>query len=166
MQSIVQIAAKSKMPLENFWMVGLHTRPSNTIWELHKLEDVYNALGKPKRVVFLGDFNADGDYFREYDEDKIPFLFGPKTEMNMLQFKNDAKTNLNRDKTYDRIVVSNSVLGEVQGKQAEVDNIPTDNPERVSCNIYDPLLLMYTFLGVGLGMTGERSFSNQAETAR
>ena len=147
MQSIVQIA---RNPLEKFWMVGLHTRPSNTICELHKLEDVYNALGEPKRVVFLGDFNADGDYFREYDEEKIPFLFDPiEAGMNILPFKNNAKTNLNGDKTYDRIVVSKSVFADMQG-EAEVDTFdaPTNSHKGVvSCNIYEQSLLLYIFGG-------------------
>ena len=70
---------------------------------------MYNALKLPKRVVFLGDFNADGDYFREYDKMKMPFLFDPTTSgMNMLPFKNNAKTNLKGDKTYDRIVENNA----------------------------------------------------------
>ena len=131
--------ASPTTPLNKFWMVGLHTRPGNTICELQKLQDVYKALKSPERVVFLGDFNADCTYFEKYDELKIPFLFNSSTSgMNMLPFKNNATTNLGGNCTYDRIVVSKSVFDDVLGNQAEVgnfDRVPTGNrnrPEAVS----------------------------------
>lgn len=113
-------------PLEIFWMVGLHTRPENTICELQRLEDVYKALPKPlgsqdppQRVVFIGDFNADCNYFKEYDKMKIPFLFKSNyAGMYMLPFKEGARTNVIGDKKciYDRIVVSKSLSADISEK--------------------------------------------------
>lgn len=139
--------------LDKFWMVGIHTRPGNTICELQKLEDVYKAMGSPNRVVFLGDFNADCTYFEKYDEKKIPFLFlRSKSGMNMLPFKNNAKTNVKGTCTYDRIVVSQSVFEEVQGKQAEVgtfDKVPTGNVCCIACISH--IIALY-ILGDGIGV--------------
>ena len=143
-----------------FWMVGLHTRPTNTICELQRLEDVYKKgfpqSPSPLRVVFLGDFNADCTYFKEYDKRKIPFLFDPRSAgMTMLPFEKGARTNvIGKQKCiYDRIVVSNSMLSEVQRRQANVD-VPT-NKEKVCCIVYMPchITALYAFWGLGLWLT-------------
>ena len=132
-------------PLDKFWMVGLHTKPKNTISELQKLENVYKALQSPQRVVFLGDFNADCNYLKKSDELKIPFLFNSSTSgMNMLPFENNSTTNFIGTCAYDRIVVSNSVYTEVQGIQAEVgtfDRVPSNN--RRVCRIILAMSLHY-----------------------
>ena len=142
--------------LDTFWMVGIHTKPKNTIHELQKLEDVYKAMRSPNRVVFLGDFNADCTYLGKNDEQKIPFLFSPsQSGMNMLPFKNNAKTNVKGTCTYDRIVVSQSVFDEVQGKQAEVgtfDKVPTENTKRVCCIACISLVIALYILGDGIGV--------------
>ena len=144
-----------------FWMVGLHTRPTNTICELQRLEDVYKKgfpqSPSPLRVVFLGDFNADCTYFKEYDEKKIPFLFDPNSAgMKMLPFKKDARTNVIGDQKciYDRIVVSNSMLSEVQG-QAEVGSFFVPKNKNVCCILYMPchITALYAFWGLGLWLT-------------
>ena len=136
--------------MKRFWMVGLHTKPENTISELQKLENVYKALTSPVRVVFLGDFNADCNYFKNIDESKIPFLFKPATSgMYMLPLKKKAKTNVIGTCAYDRIVVSKSVYDEVQGKQAEVgtfDRVPSNN-KRVCCIMYAMSLHYIHILG-------------------
>ena len=131
-------------------MVGLHTKPTNTMDELLDLENVYKALKSQTRVVFLGDFNADCNYLKNIDKSKIPFLFNPaKSGMYMLSFKDNEKTNLLGTCAYDKIVVSKSVYDEVQGKQAEVgtfDRVPSDN-KRVCCIIYAMSLHYIHILG-------------------
>lgn len=101
--------------VQPFYLVGLHARPCNCIYEMIKLETVYNWLKAPAnkfqnydRVIFLGDFNAGCAYFKQgVDELKVPFLFN-EHHSNIRQYIT-GNTNIQKTCPYDRMAISSCI---------------------------------------------------------
>ena len=70
-------------------------------WLRNNLETSYD------RVIFLGDFNAGGSYFKVgVDEYKVPFLYHNPAIRQYIT----GNTNIKNDEPYDKIAVSSCIF--------------------------------------------------------
>jgi hypothetical protein len=86
-----------------------HITPDNVNNELNLLNDVFNNLyddHNNKKFILMGDYNADGSYLTNKKE-KTNELF---TNKNLLCLTNNEKTNISKNKCYDRIFCSTNCL--------------------------------------------------------
>ena len=147
--------------VQSFYLVGLHARPCNCIYEMSKLETVYNWLNAGKlpnydRVIFLGDFNAGCAYFKQgVDERKVPFLFN-EHHSNIRQYIT-GNTNIQKTCPYDKMAVSSCMYSRDALNNANIFDFatqlfPPGNPLPLVCWIYPctcgctVLFLMYLFI--------------------
>jgi len=97
-------------------LVTIHTDPDEAEEEIGALADVVpwaqDAFGGEEDVIVMGDFNADGSYF---DEDTYPPL---RASGYTWLITNDMDTTTgSTDCTYDRIVITDSLLDGYVGKK-------------------------------------------------
>ncbi len=95
---------KAKEGNFDFFLVNIHTQPKNATKEINKLVDVFQDVQikypDEKDIFILGDFNADGSY---YDEDNENFPLEDKKYFWLIPDSFDT-TLAKSDNTYDRII--------------------------------------------------------------
>ena len=93
----------------DFTLVGIHTKPDDAYNEIGNLTLVVASIQQKnpseKDIITLGDFNADGTYFKENDNSN-PF----KASAYNWMITNNMDTMVKTDYTYDRIVILNTTL--------------------------------------------------------
>jgi endonuclease/exonuclease/phosphatase family metal-dependent hydrolase len=98
----------------DFILINNHIQPGNAAQEIAALPEVaryYQELWGETDVALVGDFNADGSY---YDEHDLAAIF-PKDGYRII-ITNDYDTTLaSSDNTYDRIIVTASVVEDYAG---------------------------------------------------
>ena len=100
----------------SFSVYNIHIKPDDVSNELKYLEDLVNeeegvkaAYPNKDNVLLLGDFNADGFY---YDEDQNEFFLGYEWVIDNSIDTTVAKS----DNTYDRIIMNKDMYKEYESK--------------------------------------------------
>ncbi|GFY40897.1 deoxyribonuclease-1 [Trichonephila inaurata madagascariensis] len=91
--------------MKRFGLIGYHVKPSQAVRELDALVEVYDFMKKKysiEDILFMGDFNADCDYVKEKDWEKIELWTNP-TFTWLIDHSADTTTNY-RSCALDRIV--------------------------------------------------------------
>ncbi|XOB46624.1 MAG: endonuclease/exonuclease/phosphatase family protein [Candidatus Nealsonbacteria bacterium] len=93
----------------DFTLIGIHVKPDDADSEIGHLTDVVASVlaenPNEKDIIVMGDFNADGSYFDE-DDDNNPFK---ASEFHWI-ITNDMDTMTKSDWTYDRMIMMDSTL--------------------------------------------------------
>jgi len=89
----------------DFTLVGIHTKPEDTVTEIGALVDVFDSViaknPDEKDVILIGDLNADGRFFNEDSNDNPLRAF--KFDWVIT---NDMDTMTKSDWTYDRMIMT------------------------------------------------------------
>lgn len=113
---------KSKI---DFFLVGVHVKPSDVVREVRKIEEVYDfgeSYFDDPDAIILGDLNADCSYMNDEELDNA--FFNQSYLFNSL-IKRDEDTTI-RSSThcaYDRIITTKTLWSFVKEKKAKVFNI-------------------------------------------
>lgn len=100
---------RSKQGNFDFVLVNIHTKPNDATLEIDALARVVEEAKQyfnEQDVLVLGDFNADGDYFRE-ERDATALETG---QYSWLVCDNFDTTVAKNDNTYDRIVATQGIM--------------------------------------------------------
>ncbi|XP_064422396.1 deoxyribonuclease 1 like 4, tandem duplicate 1 isoform X1 [Latimeria chalumnae] len=93
--------------IKEFVLIPVHTKPEDSVKEIDELYDVFLAVKKKwktEKIMFLGDFNADGSYVSGRRMKNIRLR--SNTNFHWLIGDNvDTTTNSGNDNSYDRIVI-------------------------------------------------------------
>lgn len=109
---VVQFKTNSVQDLNDIVLIGVHTQPSNAVQEIDSLVDVGLWARKSfhsKNLLFLGDFNAGGDYVKNSDWPKIR-LRSDKKKYHWLIKDHVDTTATNTLAAYDRIVAYDKMV--------------------------------------------------------
>ena len=99
----------------DFVLINKHVAPGDALKEISyipNLFDYFYSLFKDPDIIIVGDFNADGSYFNEnlltqiFPSDKFSIIIDNSLDTTVSQGQN----------TYDRIIISSSVLEDFTGK--------------------------------------------------
>jgi len=106
---------KSKQGNFDFVLVNIHTKPDDATPEINALAEVVEKAKQyfnEQDVIVLGDFNADGSYFKE-EKDETAL---ETKEYSWLICDNLDTTVAKSDNTYDRIVTTQEVMEDFANK--------------------------------------------------
>ena len=95
----------SPSPDLEFFMIGIHTQPSNVLAELNALVEVYEEAVnhfRTKNGIMLGDFNADCSYLSQKRYNTL--LLATDSRFTWLLDTSIDSTTGNSDCAYDRCV--------------------------------------------------------------
>jgi len=99
----------------DFVLINNHISPSDAVKEIShmpSLFDYYSSLYNESDIIVVGDFNADGSYFNEktlinvFPADKYKIIIDNSFDTTVAESQN----------TYDRIIISKSMIEDFQGK--------------------------------------------------
>ena len=65
----------------DFFLMGIHTKPSDVEGELNFLDDAYNEVARAfntTNAFILGDFNADCSYLSKANYNKLDLVSDPR----------------------------------------------------------------------------------------
>jgi hypothetical protein len=101
----------------SFWLASIHTQPSAAVEEIMGIIDVLLYLNH-SRIIFLGDFNADGSYFDE-KTDWTTFYsrmnsIGLEDYFQAIDNTHDTTMSEGNSYTYDRILLSPALAVQVR----------------------------------------------------
>lgn len=106
---------KSKQGSFDFVLVNIHTKPNDAAAEIDALASVVEDAKQhfnEQDVIVLGDFNADGSYFQEENDDTAL-----EDEAYSWLVCDDVDTTVAKgDNTYDRIVVTQGLMEDFTGE--------------------------------------------------
>ncbi|GFT77555.1 deoxyribonuclease-1 [Nephila pilipes] len=91
--------------MKRFGLIGFHVKPSQAVREIDALVEVYDFMKMKyniEDILLMGDFNADCDYVKEKDWEKIELWTNP-TFTWLIDHSADTTTNY-RSCALDRIV--------------------------------------------------------------
>ena len=95
-------AAPELQCMPEFFLIGLHARPTRVYSELNGLVNAYDSTRNDygqENALILGDFNADGTSFGEVD--RLQNVLVTRQDFRWL-IGDNTKTNTLGDKAYDR----------------------------------------------------------------
>jgi len=101
--------------LFDFVLINKHVAPSDALKEISyipNLFDYFYNLFKDTDIIVVGDFNADGSYFNE----NILSQIFPVDKFSIIIDNSLDTTVADSNNTYDRIIISNSLLEDFTGK--------------------------------------------------
>lgn len=103
---------------DNFVLIGLHIKPTDSLNELNHLKssysDIVNYLNNDN-VILMGDFNSDCTYLTNTEFDNLDFT----TDNNFTwQFsKSEDTTTSSTDCAYDQIITNTNMSSKVKSKE-------------------------------------------------
>ncbi|XP_030062170.1 deoxyribonuclease gamma [Microcaecilia unicolor] len=121
---IVRFRSK-KAGSKDFAVIPIHTTPKDSVQEIDELYDVFLVVKqkwKMQRVIFIGDFNADGAYVSKRKMKSIRLRTDPNFHW-LIDDDVDTTANHSTDCSYDRIVVHDEIVDEIVPGSAKVFNI-------------------------------------------
>lgn len=108
----------------NFTLSAIHTQPTNAVFEIDKLVDVYDNISQTQlmnyetKVIILGDFNAGCSYVSSSQWSSIRL----RNQTRFTWFFNDnTVTNVVLSCPYDRMVATSGILQKFVNGSAMVD---------------------------------------------
>ncbi|XP_029453374.1 deoxyribonuclease gamma-like [Rhinatrema bivittatum] len=111
--------------LKDFAVIPVHTTPKDSVQEIDELYDVFNVVKKKwkmQRIIFIGDFNADGAYVSHKKMKSIRLRTDPSFHW-LIDDDADTTASNTTDCSYDRIVVHDEVFNSIVPGSAKVFNV-------------------------------------------
>ncbi|KAG8436018.1 hypothetical protein GDO86_007206 [Hymenochirus boettgeri] len=108
----------------DFVLIPIHTTPKDSVQEIDELYDVYLTVKEKwdtEKIIFLGDFNADGAYVSNKKMKTIRLRKDPDLHW-LIDDDVDTTAVKTTDFSYDRIVVHNSILKHIVPNSAKPFN--------------------------------------------
>tara|TARA_Y100001954_G_C15826235_1_gene612355 strand:+ start:3276 stop:4229 length:954 start_codon:yes stop_codon:yes gene_type:complete len=109
----------------DFFLVGVHVKPSDVVREVRRIKDVYHfgeSYFNDSDAIILGDLNADCSYISDEDLDNAFFNRSDFFD-NLIDRDEDTTTRSSTHCAYDKIITTQTLSSFVREKKAEVFNI-------------------------------------------